>query len=240
MARSSGFGSANSDKRSCKARFHCGFSILYFNLPLPASRWLILQHAHSQTISRSPTVCKLMVSCSISLPLRGSFHLSLTVLFTIGHLVIFSLTRWSSQIHTGFHVSHATWDLALSILDFQLQDFHLLRYSIPTISLNLFYLLIFVVPRPHSNVFEWFRLFPFRSPLLRESLLLSFPPATKMFQFTRFVLYSLLIQLLVFKSCLIRAPPDHSLLPAPRSISSVATPFITSKCQGIHHKPLFA
>ena len=30
----------------------------------------------------------------------------------------------------------------------------------------------------------WFRLVPFRSPLLGESLLLSFPPATKMFQFT--------------------------------------------------------
>ena len=28
-----------------------------------------------------------------------------------------------------------------------------------------------------------FRLFPFRSPLLRESRLLSFPPGTEMFQF---------------------------------------------------------
>ena len=31
-----------------------------------------------------------------------------------------------------------------------------------------------------------FRLFPFRSPLLRESLLLSFPGVTKMFQFAPF------------------------------------------------------
>ena len=31
---------------------------------------------------------------------------------------------------------------------------------------------------------NWFGLFPFRSPLLRESIFLSFPPATKMFQFT--------------------------------------------------------
>ena len=30
--------------------------------------------------------------------------------FTIGHSGIFSLTRWSSQIHTEFHVLHATWD----------------------------------------------------------------------------------------------------------------------------------
>ena len=30
---------------------------------------------------------------------------------------------------------------------------------------------------------NWFRLFPLRSPLLRESIFLSFPPVTKMFQF---------------------------------------------------------
>ena len=34
------------------------------------------------------------------------------------------------------------------------------------------------------NIKYWFRLFPFRSPLLRESRLLSLPSATKMFQFT--------------------------------------------------------
>ena len=30
----------------------------------------------------------------------------------------------------------------------------------------------------------WFGLFPFRSPLLRESIFLSLPPVTKMFQFS--------------------------------------------------------
>ena len=33
----------------------------------------------------------------------------------------------------------------------------------------------------------WFGLFPLRSPLLRESIFLSLPPATKMFQFTGFL-----------------------------------------------------
>ena len=110
MVRSSGFGSINSDKRPIQTRFRYGSNILCLNLPLPISRRLILQQARSQTLSRPPTACKLMVSCSISLPSRGSFHLSLTVLFTIGHLGIFSLTRWSSQIHTEFHVLHATRD----------------------------------------------------------------------------------------------------------------------------------
>ena len=30
--------------------------------------------------------------------------------FTIGHQVVFSLTRWSGPIHTGLHVSHDTRD----------------------------------------------------------------------------------------------------------------------------------
>ena len=30
--------------------------------------------------------------------------------FTIGRLLVFSLTRWSAQIHTGFHVSRVTQD----------------------------------------------------------------------------------------------------------------------------------
>ena len=49
MVRSSGFGSITSDKRPIQARFHYGFSILYFNLPLTISRRLILQQARSQT-----------------------------------------------------------------------------------------------------------------------------------------------------------------------------------------------
>ncbi|KAI5431011.1 hypothetical protein KIW84_035236 [Lathyrus oleraceus] len=36
-----------------------------------------------------------------------------------------------------------------------------------------------------TTPFSRFRLLPFRSPLLRESVLLSFPLATKMFQFAR-------------------------------------------------------
>ena len=39
-----------------------------------------------------------------------------------------------------------------------------------------------------------FRLFPFRSPLLRESLLLSFPQGTEMFQFPWFPLLVLCVQ----------------------------------------------
>lgn len=50
-------------------------------LPVPITRRLILQQARGQTFNRPSTACKLMVSCSISLPFWGSFHLSLAVLF---------------------------------------------------------------------------------------------------------------------------------------------------------------
>ena len=56
------------------------------------------------------SACKHTVSGSFSLPSRGSFHRSLTVLYSIGHMVVFSLTRWSSLIPTGFLVSRRTLD----------------------------------------------------------------------------------------------------------------------------------
>ena len=44
-------------------------------------------------------------------------------------------------------------------------------------------------------------LVPFRSPLLRESRLISFPPATEMFQFTGFAPYTYLFSARYSRSC---------------------------------------
>ena len=60
------------------------------------------------------SACKLTVSGSVSLPSRGSFHLSLTVLFSIGHVVVFSLLGWSPFLPSGFLVSRRTLDSASS------------------------------------------------------------------------------------------------------------------------------
>ena len=67
------------------------------------------------------------------------------------------------------------------LLAFRIQDFHLLRSHFPLCSTmqSISYSHIGVL-QPQSS---WFGLFPFRSPLLRESIFLSFPPVTKMFQF---------------------------------------------------------
>ena len=59
-------------------------------------------------VTCAPTACKHKVSGSVSLPSRGSFHLSLTVLFAIGHRLVFRLGGWALRLHTGLHVSGTT------------------------------------------------------------------------------------------------------------------------------------
>ena len=84
-----------------------------------------------------------------------------------------------------------------------------------------------------------FRLFPFRSPLLRESRLLSFPQGTEMFQFPWFPLLALWIQTRVTPHDGCRVSPFGHLRinawsTASRSFSQSPTSFIGSRRQGIH------
>ncbi len=79
------------------------------------TRWSIMQKVRRQpfmpeSMHRPSTACKFMISGSISLPFRGSFQLSLTVLFTIGQTRVFRLSPWSGWIPAGFLVPHCTWD----------------------------------------------------------------------------------------------------------------------------------
>src|SRR5438105_8596339 len=50
------------------------------------------------------------VSGTVSSPLRGTFHLSLTVLVHYRSLKVFSLGGWSPQLPTRFHVPRGTQD----------------------------------------------------------------------------------------------------------------------------------
>ena len=84
-----------------------------------------------------------------------------------------------------------------------------------------------------------FGLFPFRSPLLRESLLLSFPRGTEMFQFPRFPLPALCVQAGVTPHDGCRVSPfGHPRIKAwsaaPRGFSQPPTSFIGIRRQGIH------
>ena len=87
-------------------------------------------------------------------------------------------------------------------------------------------------------------LFPFRSPLLRESRLISFPAGTEMFQFPAFASQTLCIRV---RDTGLRqwVSPFGYLrftvwLPTPRSFSQAPTSFFASSCQGIHRMRLFA
>ena len=86
------------------------------------------------------------------------------------------------------------------------------------------------------------RLLRFRSPLLSESRLISFPRATSMFQFARFASSRLCIQRGILLAEWV-SPFGHlrikACLPAPRSISQATTSFIACDRQGIHHMHLF-
>ena len=90
-----------------------------------------------------------------------------------------------------------------------------------------------------------FRLFPFRSPLLRESLLLSVPRSTEMFQFPRLPHPALCVQTGAAGHYPGRVSPfGHprikACLTAPRGLSQPATSFIGSQRPGIHRRPLVA
>jgi hypothetical protein len=73
-------------------------------------------------------------SGSLSSPLRGAFHLSLTVLVRYRSRQFFSLGGWSPRLPTGFPVSRGTQDLRLPSLGLPLRDCHPLGCGFPTAS----------------------------------------------------------------------------------------------------------
>jgi hypothetical protein len=87
------------------------------------------------------------------------------------------------------------------------------------------------------------RLLRFRSPLLSESRLISLPLPTEMFQFRRFALPILCIQIGVTLAGRVSPfghPRIKACLPAPRGLTQAATSFIACHRQGIHRMHLFA
>ena len=178
--------------RSLQTRFRFGSAPLTLNL---ASHRNSPAHSTKGTTSHAYgalSACKLTVSGSVSLPSRGSFHLSLTVLFAIGHMVVFSLTGWSPCLPSGFLVSRRTPDSAKPFLVFAYGIVTLSDLPFKTVRLTSQVLLSRSLPRAHFCT--RFGLLRFRSPLLSESFLLSFPPGTKMFQFPGFPPLSLCVQ----------------------------------------------
>src|SRR5690606_18355375 len=76
--------------------------------PHTITRRLILQKARHHHPQAALTACQHTVSGTISLPSRGTFHLSLTVLVHYRSPEVFRLSGWSRQIRTAFQESRTT------------------------------------------------------------------------------------------------------------------------------------
>ena len=106
--------------------------------------------------------------------------------FAIGLSVVFSLSGWSPIIQPEFLVFRPTQVPLLYIPDFAYGALTLCGSAFQRILLSFIYLLSGPITPAHALRHRRFGLFPVRSPLLGESLLLSLPAGTKMFQFPAF------------------------------------------------------
>ena len=137
-----------------------------------------------------PTACRHVVSGSLSSPCRGSSHLSLALLGSL------SVAREYLALRDGPRRFRLTFTCRV-LLRYRIVRFPLSPTGLSPSMVDLSRL----VPlgyslskhRPYNPTRDksrWFGLFRVRSPLLTESLLLSFPPGTEMFQFPPFASYA--------------------------------------------------
>src|SRR5713101_3452268 len=144
-------------------------------------------------------------------------------LYAIGRQGVLSLARWTSRIQACFHVSGPTqvpnrrvFLAAYGTITLYGRPFQnvLLRNTTAAAIKGS------SVLQPHRDESRWFRLVPVRSPLLRQSLLLSFPRATEMFQFAPFATYAY-----GFSIRQVGHPGINTRLTAPPGLSQSSTPF---------------
>ena len=142
-------------------------------------------------------------------------------LCTIGRQGVFRLGGWSPHVQTGFHVPRPTRGPPRAL---RLRGCHPLRRTFPG---------------PSASLSATTGLLRVRSPLLAESLLMSFPPGTEMFQFPGFASQPYEFRLGYPKGVgfPIRTSADQRSLASPRGFSQRATSFIASWRQGIHRMP---
>jgi hypothetical protein len=101
-------GLMHATKRLIQTRFRSAYATKSLKQPRTLTRRLILQKARCHPLQGLQLLVGDTVSGTISLPSRGAFHLSLTVLVRYRWQRVFSLRRWSSQIPARFLVSRGT------------------------------------------------------------------------------------------------------------------------------------
>ena len=220
--------------RTVHTRFRFGSATVSLNLA---------SHRNSPARSTKSTTSHLDVLCLlVSKRFQVLFHSPPGVLFTVPSRYYSLSVTWSYlALWDGPHFFRLDFSCpdVLRILptlnQFRLRDFHPLSSTFPdkfgyqsqclmqSLPLTYFYLR--------------FGLLRFRSPLLSESFLLSFPPGTKMFQFPGFPSYDYGF---IIRSCsitawssLIRISADQRIFAPPRSFSQLVTSFFGAMYLGI-------
>lgn len=178
-------------------------------------------------------------------PQRGSFHFSFALLRSLSvakeYLV---LGGGPPPIHTEFHVLDTTWvsfksasAFVYRILTFSDFAFHQIPLASTFLTLRNICNCYITIPLPsihndYSLTCIKFGLLSFRSPLLRQSISLSLPDDTKMFQFSSFAFMPYLFRHKckdsLLTGCPIRVPLDQRFLTALQRFSQSYTPFFAS------------
>ena len=185
MGSSPGFASTTSDWR---AHFRLAFAtappLKGLTWPDTVTRRIIMQKARGQAglRQRPSTACRRGVSGSVSSPDRGSSHRSVALLGSLSVVIEYlALQDGPREFRPGFPCP-TLLGYRFGERSLRLRDCHPLWCHFPK---------DFGSPplipghRPHDprRYPAWFGLVPVRSPLLRESRLISAPPGTEMFQF---------------------------------------------------------
>ena len=162
--------------RPLQTRFRFGSVLPALNLAAYRNSPVRSTKSTRSRLSCALSACKHRVSGSLSLPSRGSFHLSLTVLYAIGRQPSLALEGGPPCFPPDFTCPAVLW-CRLAASSFCLRDCYPLWSGFPTL-FRYEFAMRYAGPQPQPSVESWFGLIPFRSPLLRESFLLSFPPGT--------------------------------------------------------------
>jgi hypothetical protein len=188
--------------------------------------------------------CRHTISGSLDSPHRGSFHLSLAVL--VHYRSTGSIQACEMVLADSGRIARVPPYLGTPLGQDPVSATGL-SPSVARLSRRLAYkvLILNAVPQPRTSFLGRFSLLRFRSPLLAESLLFSFPRGTEMFHVPRFARSLLCVRSDVRRHC----PPWVSpfgyrriiaWLAAPRRFSQLPTSFFASCRLGIHRVPFVA
>lgn len=97
-------------RRAIRTRFRFASSSKNLRLATDNNSQTHYAKGRRSPLARLPHIVGLWLQVLFHSPSRGSFHRSFAVLCTIGRQFVFSLIRWSGQIHAVFHLHRITWE----------------------------------------------------------------------------------------------------------------------------------